>query len=140
MVREKRSKQLKIVLKGISVTQIDFQLLVGEMVADYNEIGIEQQSLNSHNHKQLKLTVHNARRLIDTLRNVTLQITKESIKRGPGSEKSKNSSLSEFSVEIFEVNLQVVVALKHIKSKNAPSLKLEVNRASFDKNAEIGTK
>ena len=38
------------------------------------------------------------------------------------------------------MNLQVVVALKHSKSKSAPSLRLEVGRASFDRNAEVGTK
>lgn len=36
VLREKRSKQLRVVLRGFSVTQRDFQLLVGEMVADYN--------------------------------------------------------------------------------------------------------
>lgn len=124
ILREKRSKQLRVVLKGFSLTQRDFQLLLGEMVADYNEISPEQQCLSSHNHKQLKLTVHNARRLSETLAGLRLQITKESIKRGPSAEKAKSSALSDLSIGIFEVNLLVVVALKHTKSKNAPSLKL----------------
>ena len=41
VLREKRSKQLRVVLKGITLTQRDFQLLLGEIVADYNEVGIE---------------------------------------------------------------------------------------------------
>ena len=41
VLREKRSKQLRVVLKGITLTQRDFQLLVGDIVADYNEVGIE---------------------------------------------------------------------------------------------------
>jgi hypothetical protein len=51
IIREKRSKQHKIILKGMNITQKDFQLLVGEISADYNEIGYDQLSLRSHNEK-----------------------------------------------------------------------------------------
>lgn len=138
VLREKRSRQLRVVCKGLSVTQRDFQLLVGEVVADCNECGLEKQSLSSHNHKQIKLTVHNARRLTEALAALRLQLTKEALRHG-ASEKPREAP-SDLSLYVFEANLLVVAALRHPKSKDAPCLRLEVLRASFERNAEEGTR
>jgi hypothetical protein len=51
-------------MKGVSMTDKMFQFLMGEIRLEYNQIGIDNRSLTSYNTKEVKLTIHNLRKLL----------------------------------------------------------------------------
>lgn len=81
VIHNKKSKQLTIVVKSITITDKDNQLLIGNILVNINEIGYDMRTISSHNNK-IRLTIHNLRKLVNDVQAIKLHLKKESIKKG----------------------------------------------------------
>lgn len=53
-----------------------FQFLMGEARLEYNQVGIDNRSLTSYNPKEVKITIHNLRKLLEKSREINLHYKK----------------------------------------------------------------
>lgn len=66
-----------------------FQFLMGEARLEYNQVGIDNRSLTSYNPKEVKITIHNLRKLLEKSREINLHYKKQYLKRGFASDRQK---------------------------------------------------